>query len=443
MAQYSYISLLQAIEQFADSHLQIKKFGSDFPAEIPNLATIDEAYPVLFISPTNSIYDVNTTSIVFNAYCYDVIQKDRSNITTILSDTSLILNDLKVWLTDGNLPGIDVIQTSTATPINNGLLDYAAGWVATFQVEMDQYGICDIPFSATPIVTGVCNSITYGSALTCETLADCPTIIEIQNDIATLSGRTDVYVTGGTYSAGTAVFTNNSGDTFSVSGFSTGSTSGSGSELKETITAGENLIQNDLVYLSTDGKYYKADNTIESKSSTTLRVAMSTILANASGDGLMYGSVITTGLTAGANYYVGTNGGYTTLIPSANGTFMRIIGTAKDTTTLEFNPDENWYEIQSGSGGGVTQPMIRNVSTSQNILTNDYTLNVTGGTPTLTLPNATPIQGKIYNVKLKAPTSVIINTTSSQTIDDSTSITITIQYHSLTFQSDGSGWIII
>ena len=35
------------------------------------------------------------------------------------------------------------------------------------------------------------------------------------------TGNTDIFVTGGTYSAGTAVFTNNTGGTFSVSGFST------------------------------------------------------------------------------------------------------------------------------------------------------------------------------------------------------------------------------
>jgi YHS domain-containing protein len=37
---------------------------------------------------------------------------------------------------------------------------------------------------------------------------------------------TDIYVTGGTYSNGTAVFTNNTGGTFTVSGFLTGGTSG-------------------------------------------------------------------------------------------------------------------------------------------------------------------------------------------------------------------------
>jgi hypothetical protein len=38
----------------------------------------------------------------------------------------------------------------------------------------------------------------------------------------------DVFVTGGTYSNGTAIFTNNSGGTFSVSGFSTGGSGGTG-----------------------------------------------------------------------------------------------------------------------------------------------------------------------------------------------------------------------
>lgn len=44
------------------------------------------------------------------------------------------------------------------------------------------------------------------------------------NVISAITNSIDVYVTGGTYSNGTAVFTNNTGGTFSVTGFSTGST---------------------------------------------------------------------------------------------------------------------------------------------------------------------------------------------------------------------------
>jgi hypothetical protein len=39
------------------------------------------------------------------------------------------------------------------------------------------------------------------------------------------AGGSDIRVTGGTYSNGTALFTNNTGGTFNVTGFSTGSTS--------------------------------------------------------------------------------------------------------------------------------------------------------------------------------------------------------------------------
>ena len=42
-----------------------------------------------------------------------------------------------------------------------------------------------------------------------------------------ISGFSDVFVTGGTYSAGTATFTNNTGGTFDVSGFFTGGSIGS------------------------------------------------------------------------------------------------------------------------------------------------------------------------------------------------------------------------
>ena len=51
------------------------------------------------------------------------------------------------------------------------------------------------------------------------------------------TGGTDVFVTGGTYTAGTATFTNNTGGTFSVSGFTTGGTSSSYWQYRKTFNA--------------------------------------------------------------------------------------------------------------------------------------------------------------------------------------------------------------
>lgn len=229
MANQSYIRILQAIEAFSSAHMQIKKFASDFPGQMPNFATEDEAYPILFVSPTSSVFDMNTTTFTINVYCFDIIQKDRENINTILSDTHLILSDLNRWILDSDPAGFDIIDTPpTLTPIDNALLDYAAGWQMTLTLVAETYGVCEIPFSETPIITTEVNNIIYTSYLTCETLSSCPVItgitediIVLQNEVAGLTGQTvSVTVTGGTYNVSTNDFTytNSTGGTFTVTG---------------------------------------------------------------------------------------------------------------------------------------------------------------------------------------------------------------------------------
>lgn len=181
MINISYIRLLNAFESFSNAHLQIKRFASDFPEQVPNFGTEKENYPILFVSPNNTIFDENANQFTVDVYCFDIIEKDRININTILSDTNTILNDVYRWFKDGEIFGIDVIDdTPTCTPINNGLLDYAAGWQMSITFVVDTYGICEIPFNESPVViTEVCD-IVYSQYLTCETLAECPTIIDIQ-----------------------------------------------------------------------------------------------------------------------------------------------------------------------------------------------------------------------------------------------------------------------
>lgn len=191
----TYIRILRAIELFAKEHLQIQKFSSDFPEQLPNFATKDEAYPILYVSPSNAVFDLNTNRFDLRVFCYDVIQKDRTNINTILSDTNSILNDLVLWLREGDLAGIDLINEPNVSPINNDLLDYVAGWELTLTLEVDTYTVCDIPFNETPIVTDIVNNIVYASYLTCDTLAECHTfnnaIDNLQEQINNISGGTE------------------------------------------------------------------------------------------------------------------------------------------------------------------------------------------------------------------------------------------------------------
>lgn len=177
----TYIKVLKVIESFASEHLQVKKFGSDFPEQLPNFGTETEEYPLLFVSPNSSIFDTNINQFTLTIYCFDVIQKDRENINTILSDTHSILNDLKIWLREGEIPGIDVDGNPNVIPVNNALLDYVAGWEMSITLDVDTYGICQIPFDEAPAILDVVNNIVYSKYLTCETLANCSTFTDLED----------------------------------------------------------------------------------------------------------------------------------------------------------------------------------------------------------------------------------------------------------------------
>ena len=141
----SYITLLSKIEQFCNAHLQIKKYGGEFREQMPNFSTKNEKYPVVFVEPVSDLEDLNTNQFSINVYCVDIIQKDRANLNTIVSDCQLILKDMYVYYTNDMDAQLDVVGTSTMTPVNNFDLDYVAGWVMSITFEVASYGPCEIP----------------------------------------------------------------------------------------------------------------------------------------------------------------------------------------------------------------------------------------------------------------------------------------------------------
>jgi hypothetical protein len=147
-----------------------------------------------------------------------------------------------------------------------------------------------------------------------------------------------------------------------------------------------------------------------------------------------------------------TAGTYTNIKPNGDGDIVRYIGTAIDSTTLEFMPDETWVEISTVAGAPIsTQPSYRAVTISDNILSTDYTIDVTTTADTTqTLPLSTSLNvGKVINVKnsdSSSTSTITMNTSGGQLIDGqyNNTTTITFKYpQSLTFQSTGSGWILI
>jgi len=92
------------------------------------------------------------------------------------------------------------------------------------------------------------------------------------------------------------------------------------------------------------------------------------------------------------------------------------------------------------SGGGFTYSAVSTATTAQA----DYHYSVTG-TTTITLPAASGVTaGKQVRVKVMGADTVTVSRSSTDTIDGQTSISMAVQYQSLTFVSNGSnGWEIV
>ena len=141
----SYQSIVDKIIAFYDNHLQVKKVGSDFKEQMGNFATADEKYPLVYVVPTGVTPYENVSIFTLELYCFDIIQMDRANITTILSDTQQILQDLYLEFTFSDDYDFDIDGQPTFIPLNNDLLDYAAGWQMNISVVIPSWTNCPIP----------------------------------------------------------------------------------------------------------------------------------------------------------------------------------------------------------------------------------------------------------------------------------------------------------
>jgi hypothetical protein len=106
-------------------------------------------------------------------------------------------------------------------------------------------------------------------------------------------------------------------------------------------TAGENLVFGDLVYLKSDGKYWKS-NATAAGTMPGIAMAVATISADADGNLLKRGFVRDdswTWATIGANLWAGeTNGTITDVQPSDTGDQVQCIGQVIDDDNIWFEP---------------------------------------------------------------------------------------------------------
>ena len=157
----SYIQLISKIEAFCNAHKQIERFDAEFGEQRPNLATESEKYPYVFMQPVSGTPNYDLNEITVEISCYDIIQKDRDNLNTIVSDCHLMLTDLFSYYQQGNDSDIIALSASQ-TPVNNYDLDYVAGW--TMQITFELEGWCTNAIPMSPIPSGGggdCDPVTY------------------------------------------------------------------------------------------------------------------------------------------------------------------------------------------------------------------------------------------------------------------------------------------
>ncbi len=132
-------------------------------------------------------------------------------------------------------------------------------------------------------------------------------------------------------------------------------------------------------------------------------------------------------------------------------TDINLIAGSNVTITYTSNNATRFTDITfaaTGGGGGSVSGIIRSINTISTSQTGgstsgtDYVYICSSGLQ-LTLPDATaPGQTNLYTIKNTSTSSVLVNTTSAQTIDGQANIILSTQYTSIDIESDTANWQI-
>ena len=156
----SYNEILLILERFANNHKFNPRFYAEFAEQLPNLATEDIEFPVLFCNPVagDTLENVDVTEV--EIYCLDRLRKDRKNTNDVVSDTKQILSqDLTRWLEEGQ-QDVEIERTYPCQPYNNYLLDYTAGWSMRVSFQTERISICEAPVDDVTPEPVVCDPAT-------------------------------------------------------------------------------------------------------------------------------------------------------------------------------------------------------------------------------------------------------------------------------------------
>lgn len=198
----SYNDIIELMRSIAERHYQINTFflGKDW--ELENNQDIQ--YPILQVfpqfasMPINNWKEYKTLELTLNCKVVDLTTPAEENEMDVHSDTLRISQDIVNELNQHPYyirSNVSLMETINFEAIEEFKDDISAGW--KFQLKLriiNANTFCGMPIAELdgisangPTSSGQYVNVRY---LTCETLPDCPVIIDIQEAIAGLTGAT-------------------------------------------------------------------------------------------------------------------------------------------------------------------------------------------------------------------------------------------------------------
>lgn len=200
----SYIDCIELMQSIAERHYQLNSFFLGRDWELENNEDIQyplfQVYPEVASMPINDWKQYKTLEITLNCKVIDLTTPAEENEKDVHSDTLRIAQDIVNELNAHPYyihSNVSLIDTINFTAIEEFKDDITAGW--KFQLKLriiNANTFCGMPIAELPgySAAGPSSSGTYviTNYLTCETLSSCPIIIQIQEDIAGLTGATAI-----------------------------------------------------------------------------------------------------------------------------------------------------------------------------------------------------------------------------------------------------------
>lgn len=122
------------------------------------------------------------------------------------------------------------------------------------------------------------------------------------------------------------------------------------SDIKADGTAGESLLEGNICFQYTDGKWYRSDADVSANCTTRMAMAMSDASTDDSIDFIEFGYITNTDwtVTMGATLFASTTtGNFTETAPSGSGDIVRIIGYGTDNANkVKVDIDNSWVELE-------------------------------------------------------------------------------------------------